>query len=430
MRLPRYEQQEGNAGLGYQYMLNGELFSSGLPYPLYKTFFETRLRKALSLAGFNPYEINGFTIFGNEKKVATPGCLNCHGQVFDGKMVIGLGNSYSQFQNDYSGLIKPGALLIKILYGKRSEEWKNAKNMHDAGLVVSPRIVLEMQGPNPAHRIAHVMAAHRDPVTLAFRPDTLYFELPEAVVPTDIPALWLAKKKNAWTADGIEQGSAAKQFMIATILTLKDTTEAAKIYTMMKDVWAYLKTLEPPAYPYAINKPLADEGKRIFNTRCSGCHGTYGKDGHYPNKLIPERIIGTDSMLLKYFNLYKGYEDWFNKSWFATAYEPAYAKANYGYVAPPLDGIWITAPYFHNGSVPTLEAVLNSKIRPRYWKRNFDRQQYDYKTPGWKYKSLSKPGGKKTYNTDIPGYGNYGHYFGDKLTDSERKAVIEYLKML
>jgi hypothetical protein len=34
------------------------------------------------------------------------------------------------------------------------------------------------------------------------------------------------------------------------------------------------------------------------------------------------------------------------------------------------------------------------------------------------------------YNTTLPGYGNQGHYFGDKLNDDERKAVIEYLKTL
>jgi hypothetical protein len=141
-------------------------------------------------------------------------------------------------------------------------------------------------------------------------------------------------------------------------------------------------------------------------------------------------MIGTDSLLLKYYSLNKGYEDWYNKSWYATAYEPAFTKPQYGYVAQPLDGIWATAPYFHNGSIPTIEAVLNSKIRPRYWKRNFNKQEYNYESPGWKYKTLRNPAGKKTYNTDIPGYGNYGHYFGDKLTASERQAVIEYLKTL
>ena len=211
---------------------------------------------------------------------------------------------------------------------------------------------------------------------------------------------------------------------------LKDSSEATKIYGMMKDVWAYLKTLEPPKYPYPINKHLADNGKLIFNNNCSACHGSYGKNEYYPNKLIAEWIVGTDSLLLKYYSLNKGYEDWYNKSWYATAYEPAFTKPQYGYVAQPLDGIWITAPYFHNGSVPTIEGVLNSKMRPRYWKRNFNKEEYDYENLGWKYKPISSPVDKQTFNTDLPGYGNYGHLFGDRLTENERRAVIEYLKTL
>ncbi|HEY6956285.1 MAG TPA: hypothetical protein VI385_13630, partial [Flavisolibacter sp.] len=99
-------------------------------------------------------------------------------------------------------------------------------------------------------------------------------------------------------------------------------------------------------------------------------------------------------------------------------------------IAPPLDGIWITAPYLHNGSVPTLEALLNSKLRPKYWSRNFDKPEYDYANPGWKFKVEEGPGNTSVYNTTLAGYGNYGHYFGDKLSDEERKAVIEYLKTL
>jgi len=202
----------------------------------------------------------------------------------------------------------------------------------------------------------------------------------------------------------------------AALLTLQLVRESVPFGIILKD-----------AIPYNIQW---HEGKLIFNANCSGCHGSYGNEGKYPNLLIPENIIATDSLLLKYYSSNNGYEDWYNKSWYATAYKPAYSKPQFGYVAQPLDGIWITAPYFHNGSVPTIDAVLNSKIRPRYWKRNFDKQEYDYKNPGWKYKTLRNPGGKKTYNTDIPGYGNYGHYFGDHLTDPERKAVIEYLKTL
>ena len=41
-----------------------------------------------------------------------------------------------------------------------------------------------------------------------------------------------------------------------------------------------------------------------------------------------------------------------------------------------------------------------------------------------------RPRGTAVYNTKLPGYGNYGHKFGDNLTERERKAVIEYLKTL
>jgi hypothetical protein len=55
---------------------------------------------------------------------------------------------------------------------------------------------------------------------------------------------------------------------------------------------------------------------------------------------------------------------------------------------------------------------------------------YDYEKLGWQFQTLTAPGNKYIYNTTLPGYGNYGHVFGDYLTDAERKAVIEYLKTL
>ena len=54
----------------------------------------------------------------------------------------------------------------------------------------------------------------------------------------------------------------------------------------------------------------------------------------------------------------------------------------------------------------------------------------DYEKAGWKFAVHDAPGGTTVYNTNLPGYGNYGHEFGDKLTNKERKAIIEYLKTL
>src|SRR5207248_7546997 len=61
--------------------------------------------------------------------------------------------------------------------------------------------------------------------------------------------------------------------------------------------------------------------------------------------------------------------------WFGADYR---ARPTAGYQAPPLDGVWATAPYFHNGSVPTVYDVLNSKSRPRVFTRSYRTGTEDY----------------------------------------------------
>src|SRR3569623_2032001 len=110
-----------------------------------------------------------------------------------------------------------------------------------------------------------------------------------------------------------------------------------------------------------------------------------------------------------------------------------------GYVAPPLDGIWATAPFFHNGSVPTIEAVLDSSKRPTYWVRtSYDSTDYDPVAVGWNFTAIThgqameptETARVKIYDTTLDGYHNTGHPNGDALTTDERQAVIEYLKTL
>jgi hypothetical protein len=111
-----------------------------------------------------------------------------------------------------------------------------------------------------------------------------------------------------------------------------------------------------------------------------------------------------------------------------------------GYQAPPLDGVWATAPYFHNSSAPTVYDVLNSKARPKIYTRSYRGEKEDYdpvklglmivvleETPATK---LSRWEQRKIYDTTRPGRGNGGHTFGDDLSEEERMTVIEYLKTL
>ena len=202
------------------------------------------------------------------------------------------------------------------------------------------------------------------------------------------------------------RGDFGRFLMASNLLTVNDTSESAEVDAHMPDVLAYINSLQAPAYPKQINGLLAEQGKIIFNNNCSSCHGTYGKEGQYPNLLIPQSIIQTDSLLQASNYNYPEFIDWFNKSWFSSGEHPAKLVPFKGYLAPPLDGVWITAPYFHNGSVPSLEAVLNSGMRPKYWYRDFNKPQYNYDNPGWIYSAFDKADSRLIYNTTLPGYGN------------------------
>ncbi|HEX6334902.1 MAG TPA: hypothetical protein VFZ78_11790, partial [Flavisolibacter sp.] len=236
--------------------------------------------------------------------------------------------------------------------------------------------------------------------------------------------------KNAMFYNGFGRGDFGRFLMASSLLAVTDTSQSREVDEHMPDVLAFIYSLEPPAFPHPIDRDLASKGRIIFEKNCSKCHGTYGKKEKYPNLLIPASIIKTDSFLYKSNYSNSQFIEWFNRSWFTTGDHPARLVPFEGYIAPPLDGVWATAPYLHNGSVPTIEGVLNSAARPRYWSRDFNNPVYDYANLGWVHSERLEPVNTSIYNTDLPGYGNYGHYFGDKLTVTERRAVIEYLKTL
>jgi mono/diheme cytochrome c family protein len=309
---------------------------------------------------------------------------------------------------------------------------------------LSGKLLTDVRGVNAADRLTALLVAHRDPLTLRWS-DRPRMVISGKVVPSDTPAWWLLKKKHAMFYNGFGRGDFGRFLMASNLLTVSDSSEAREVDSHINDVLAYIYSLQPPKYPYRIDESLARRGGVLFVQMCSKCHGHYdanvgpadkpptsalGGGGDYPNLLIPESVIGTDSLLNT--NDYQSPQivDWFNNSWFAQGDHPARLEPFDGYIAPPLDGVWVTAPYLHNGSVPTLEGVLNSRVRPVYWSRDFAHPQYDYAAVGWKYTRENGPRGTAVYNTTLPGYGNYGHDFGDRLTERERKAIIEYLKTL
>jgi hypothetical protein len=103
------------------------------------------------------------------------------------------------------------------------------------------------------------------------------------------------------------------------------------------------------------------------------------------------------------------------------------APAQPSYEARPLNGIWATAPYLHNGSVPTLDALFRKQAdRPKTFTVGV--RAFDTRKVGLAEVSSSPP--LPRLDTTIPGNSNAGHEFGASLSEDERKWLIEYIKTL
>jgi hypothetical protein len=428
--IPSSTQRTGDAKKGYQYLITGDYLKSGLPYRYFKVLNGKDKHNYLQRTGKNALVPHGFNVVNsNGIDIVVPTCLQCHAQEMNDSLVVGLGNSFLDFSNIARGNSLIKNLATGFMQTFTPSDYVATKDIMRSMTTIAPLMETEVRGVNAADRLATLLVAHRNPQTLEWQ-KTALLTIPDEVIPTDVPAWWLLKKKNAMFYNGFGRGDFGKFLMLSNILTVKDTAEAREVFSHFGDVLAYIQSIQPPKYPYPIVQDIAAKGKDIYTTNCSKCHGTYGIESSYPNLLIPESIIQTDSMLFISNHQNPQFIEWFNKSWFAQGELPAKLVPSKGYVAPPLDGIWATAPYLHNGSVPTLEAVLNSKKRPTFWKRNFKKPTYNHQSIGWDYESLKEPIGKKSYNTTLKGYSNLGHYFGDHLTTDERIALIEYLKTL
>ena len=117
-----------------------------------------------------------------------------------------------------------------------------------------------------------------------------------------------------------------------------------------KDIRAYLLSIEAAEVP-AGDRPRSwpRRARRCSRTTAPAATAPTARSGRTPTRSSPLKEIGTDPR--RYEGITKKFGEYYDKSWFAGDYK---ALASDGYQAPPLDGVWATAPYLHNGSVPTL----------------------------------------------------------------------------
>jgi len=346
-------------------------------------------------------------------------CLICHGGILDGKPYPGLGNNSLDLQTFFEDMNKADGNKKHLDF-----RFGNSRGTNEAGAVSV--FLIGFRNPDLSLKTSWANLGLND-------------ELHE-----DPPAWWLLKKKKSIYATGGADARSVRSVMQFMMSPLHGPDHFNTTEKKFADLQAFMLSIQPPAYPFAIDHSLAAQGKELFENNCSKCHGTYGDKPKYPNKIISLKVIGTDTK--RFFGITKDFGRFYNSSWFSKEIQGWFsddykARETDGYQAPPLDGIWATAPYLHNGTIPSVYTLLNSKARPKVFTRDFENKfaNYNQKELGWNYqfknnsdhlleKEITEQ--RKWYDTSTPGRLNIGHTFGDDLTEDERSQVIEYLKTL
>jgi len=191
----------------------------------------------------------------------------------------------------------------------------------------------------------------------------------------------------------------------------------------------WLAVYRPQAYPGRIAEAALPQGRAIYARACAACHGSYDASLTTPRLTVfPnwEGDVGTDTERARL--LTAQIADRVNEVFG----DQITARTGTTYAAPPLTGLWSSAPYLHNGSVPTLWHLMRPDARPAWFRvgghrLDMARVGIDLALDAT-YIPWSEPA---EVDTTAFGLTNVGHRIGfADLTEDEKAALLEYLKLL
>ena len=343
-------------------------------------------------------------------------CFGCHGGKLEGKTIPGLPNTHIALETLFGEIVEAKQAIGRIV------------PREEVGALLVP--LGKSNGTTNAIIFGVVLGNYRD--------ENLNVDLSRPAPKMihhdhDAPPWWNVKRKTHLYADGFA-GTGHRALMQFMMTPSNGPEVFHKAEDDFKEIYTWILALEPPKYPHSIDQSLADKGRGIFNNNCAECHGTYGDGSAFPQKIVPLDVVGTDRARLDSLTpeMRHGYE----LSWFSNHGEKKSISDPGGYVAQPLNGIWASAPYLHNGSVPTLWHLFHADKRPKVWQRTED--GYDYERGGLEIVEFDAvPATARTgkqrrtyFDTTMFGKSKEGHLFPDLLSEDEKVAVLEYLKTL
>ncbi len=262
-------------------------------------------------------------------------CMACHGGSIGGTSYVGLGNS---------------TLDLKLLFDELTQSEGRMRP-------IATFTLNSTRGTVNAGQVAALLMSFRNPDwSRRVIPLPLGANLPEI----DTPAWWLLHRKQTMYYDGRTPAESVRT-NIQFVMGEKTLDELKALEPVFADIRAYLLSLRPPKYPFPIDAAQADRGKAVFD------EVVHEVPRHLrPRRRVPERACRSEGDRHRSGSgrgdAPRKLVEHYNSTWFGEQH-PGDLEMN-GYQAPPLDGIWATAPYLHNGSVPTLHALLKSTERP------------------------------------------------------------------
>jgi mono/diheme cytochrome c family protein len=201
-------------------------------------------------------------------------------------------------------------------------------------------------------------------------------------------------------------------------------TEESLDLPSLERVATWALDLQPPPAPVEqIDRTKAERGAPVYRAACARCHDPKGE---LVGQVTPLAEIGTDPERLRSFTA--ALAEKMNTIGAGRPWKFSHFRKTDGYANMPLDGVWLRAPYLHNGSVPTLRALLFPEERPATFYRAYD--VYDWQKVGFVSEGAEAEKNGVLFDASVRGNSNAGHTYGRELPAAEREALIEFLKTL
>ncbi|MEO0989974.1 MAG: c-type cytochrome [Pseudomonadota bacterium] len=263
---------------------------------------------------------------------------------------------------------------------------------------------------------------------LEFGIDARALTAAEVIGASDFPSIFLQAPREGMQLhwDGNNDSLAERNLSAALGAGVTPETVA---HGSVERVAFWLEDLQPPPSPYRPDAEAVARGRETYMENCAACHGYQGQDGYVfkgesLGKVEPIDKIGTDRARLdSYTEEFSALQK--SELFAGTDYAFTRFQKTNGYANGPLDGLWLRAPYLHNGSVPTLADLLEPpEQRPITFLRDSD--ILDPAKGGFEALHCTA-GTPNCYDTHVKGNSNSGHVYGTDLAPEAKADLLAYL---